>query len=187
VGMLMVRIEDPYSFPTSTSGTPPPAKHPIDLDEENTEIEMLPPGIGATFFSIGATPSPTATTSPLNYRLNSVIAFDGQGRIQQLFFTTRPEANDKVRFPGQKTRLINQYGPRVGTVIDKLADSVPSGGGDYTGYSMLLFDNSKFSVLTPDSAEPELNVSPEQKEWLDKNAVALIVSRYNGTIVRGNE
>jgi type II secretory pathway pseudopilin PulG len=156
VAMAMVR-EGPIP-----GGTNPAV--PLEIDEDSTEAEFFPPGVGVAFYS----PNVAGTlTNGLNPRVNGVVMFDGLGRLQ----TTR-----SAHFP-PGALLSEAYATRAGGGLTSLAE--------WSSTAMMLYDKANFGAL-PASATPDQTFSPEQVTWLNQNATVLVVSRYNGTLARGD-
>jgi prepilin-type N-terminal cleavage/methylation domain-containing protein len=196
-GMLLVKLDEPVG------GSPPPAgsipnAYVLELDEQDEEIQPLPTGVGAAFVvganATGATVTANATAT--TYRPYGLVAFDGVGRIVTVGnYTT--EAGDTTRYPGDATRgqaagttnLKFFYGNNIypasadmSKPIGKaVSGSVPP---EYSHAALLLFDKHVFAEVQPVGAEWR-QLSTEQSKWLDQNGTALVVNRYNGTIIRG--
>jgi hypothetical protein len=193
-GMLLVKLDEP----TGTSLTPP---YVLELDDLDEEIQFLPQGVGAAFV-LGANPTSTSATSAnstgTTYRPYGLVAFDGVGRIVTLGnYTT--EGNNPSRYPGDATRgqpagttnLKFNYGKNIypaGTDVggrhigEAVTGSVPQ---EYSHAAVLLFDKQVFADVQPDPSGDWRKLSAQQSLWLDQNGTAMVVNRYNGTIIRG--
>jgi len=132
----------------------------LALDEQNQEADYLPVGIGAAFVLPGA-----AT----NYRPYGLIMFDGLGRIDSITYRLSPNTDLGTRYQD------NLNGGAL-KVTSNLKDE-PSEA------AMVLFDRR----LLAEQGAPASDVaySQQQTTWLDNNALALVVNRYNGTLLRG--
>jgi Tfp pilus assembly protein FimT len=198
MAMLLVRIDDPDVVV--------PMANVLELDDNDEELQLLPQGVGAAFV-LGANPnggSPTSGQTQTTYRPYGLIVFDGQGRIMTLAnYTT--EATDPNRYPanpttgkpaGQMTNLMfkfQQYiypqgaskGQRIGQPVP---GSVPQ---EFSHASLLLFDKDVYNEQfpPPDPATQDWRKmstgNNSQSSWLDQNATAVVVNRYNGTLIKG--
>jgi hypothetical protein len=202
-GMLLVKIDEPPA-----AGFPPPPgfvpnAYVLELDERDEEIQFLPTGVGAAFI-LGANPT-SATAANANatqttYRPYGLVVFDGVGRIATLGnYTT--EGGDTSRYPADNTlsppkaagmtNLKYYYGVNIypngsdtnGKHIgEAVSGSVPQ---EYSHAALLLFDKHVYAEIQPDPSLDWRKLSPQQSQWLDQNGTALVVNRYNGTIIRG--
>jgi prepilin-type N-terminal cleavage/methylation domain-containing protein len=207
-GMLLVKLDEPVPPPAPPA--PPPAgylpnTYVLELDEQDEEIQFLPQGVGAAFV-LGANPT-SATAANANatgttYRPYGLVVFDGVGRIATVGnFTT--EANDASRYPDDKsgtsgnpkpagpTNLKWNYGKNIYPAgadaanqhIGKaVAGSVPQ---EYSHAGLILFDKQVYAEVQPDPSGDWRKLSTQQSQWLDQNGTALVVNRYNGTIIAG--
>lgn len=194
-GMLLVKLDDPVA-----AGTPGAVAgaYVLELDEQDEEIQFLPTGVGAAFI-LGANPtSATAANANVNattYRPYGLVVFDGVGRIVTVGnYTT--EAGDTIRYPANATtgkaagmpNLKFFYGVNIypnGTtqyIGQAVSGSVPQ---EYSHAALLLFDKHVYAEIPPDTGGDWRKLSAQQSLWLDQNGTALVVNRYNGTIVRG--
>jgi prepilin-type N-terminal cleavage/methylation domain-containing protein len=174
-GMLLVRIDDPVALPN-------PNANVLELDDNDEEIQLLPNGIGAAFM-LGAAPTTSggakANTNNTTYRPYGLIAFDGLGRIVTLAgYTT--VAND-ARYPGGATKLVQKYGQYLGA--GATVGSSPSKPPEVSQAGLLLYDKTVLADL-PAAADPQ-DFSSQQVTWLDQNGTAVVVNRYNGTLIKG--
>jgi prepilin-type N-terminal cleavage/methylation domain-containing protein len=166
-GMLLVKVLD---------GTP----NTLELDDENVEIEYLPNGIGvAGLLGSVTTVSGTPTT---DFRPNALIVFDGVGRIEtldQYKINPAPPAaatsilGDKYR-KDFKDNVWNEMGTRVAQP-------------EASQTAFVLYDRRGLADQAENLTTNQIGVrfSPEQSKWLDQDAVAIVVNRYNGTLIRG--
>jgi hypothetical protein len=188
VGMLMVKVLEPntvpnVAFPTFSSA----AKYPVALDEENTDLELMPPGVGSVLCSAD---DMTGGSGIVRYSRVGLITFDGVGRMQQLICTLTPDDGDtrfeRTDLAKKHTRLYNQFQDRIGPSV--LSGLATDAGGYPTGYAFLLFDATVFKGLAqPGDPDPDIRVSGVERDWLNQNSVGLVVNRYNGTLIRGND
>jgi prepilin-type N-terminal cleavage/methylation domain-containing protein len=186
-GMLLVKIDEPVSAPNSAANV-------LELDENDEEIQYLPQGVGAAFV-LGAQPAAngnaTANATGTTYRPYGLIVFDGMGRIVTLgSYTT--EANDPVRYPADAAA-----GKPVGTnlMFHYLQNIYPQGAlkigaqpppvaiQEFSHNGLLLFDKHVLAEVQP--VGDGLTFSAQQSQWLDQNGVAVVVNRYNGTLIKG--
>jgi prepilin-type N-terminal cleavage/methylation domain-containing protein len=159
--MLMVRFLDGTAI--------------LEVDEESSELEYLPTGIGVASILPG--------TPDTAFRPCALIVFDGVGRI---------EAGDdyqlKVTPPTPTTLLVQQFGTNVGAgspgadVVNKLGQSPATAATSEPAFA--LYDRRGLADQKV-STDPGVNFSPEQITWLDQNSVAIVINRYNGTLIRG--
>jgi prepilin-type N-terminal cleavage/methylation domain-containing protein len=160
-GMLLVRL-----LPTPDAVT-------LELDDDQVEAEYLPNGIGAAFLL-------PSITGP-DYHPCGLIVFDGIGRIE-----TVPKYMLKSGIPGG-TYLEQQYTKNIGAagsshdVMGKLGISAV----EMSQAAFVLYDRRGISDQPPAPTDPAINFGPEQRDWLDRNAVAVVMNRYNGTLIRG--
>jgi prepilin-type N-terminal cleavage/methylation domain-containing protein len=158
--MLMVKVLD------GTPGT-------LELDEENQELEYLPVGVGAAFV---APDNNSAAATSLTYHPYGLVVFDGLGRTDTILY--------KLAFNPQ-TALLQQYGTNIdGNLIPSVSSTLGTGAkGEQSEIAMVLYDRR----LLADQGAPASSVqfSTLQTTWLDSNALALVVNRYNGTLLRG--
>lgn len=183
MGMLLVKVVEPNTDTDS---------YTVDLDEENTDLELLPPGVGAVLCG----PAATAGKPKLAYRRVGLIAFDAVGRLQQVFYKFRPTDPNDERFE-KPTRLLAQYGDGDATKpVNRIGTDPLNYAPLPSGCAFLLYDAAPFANLDADPNHPEVDVSDvdtnppvarPQRPWLDQNSTALVVNRYNGTLIRGNE
>jgi prepilin-type N-terminal cleavage/methylation domain-containing protein len=156
-GMLLVKMLD---------GNP----NLLELDDENVEVEYLPTGIGL------ASLLPSGTTT--DFRPNCLIVFDGIGRIDSLpSYRIQPP-------PGSKTSLGDKF---VKNFKDKVWNFLGVTQIEPTQAAFVIYDRRGLADQ-PENATPDLvgvRFSTEQATWLDQNAVAIVMNRYNGTLIRG--
>jgi prepilin-type N-terminal cleavage/methylation domain-containing protein len=200
-GMLLVRIDDPVG--TAAFGSPAKGikdANILELDEQDEEIQYLPTGVGAAFI-LGASPaSSSAGPKGTTYRPYGLIAFDGAGRIVSLGnYTT--EVNDPDRYPKNDTtskpagvtNLKYHYGKNIypTSPVDADASKLHIGLAsaavpvENSQAALLLFDKTVYAEVQADPSNDWRKLSTQQAEWLDQNGTALVVNRYNGTIIRG--
>jgi prepilin-type N-terminal cleavage/methylation domain-containing protein len=155
-GMLVVKVLD--TTPSSL----------VELDDDNEEVEYLPNGIGVA----GLLPAAAAT----DFRPNALVVFDGIGRIETLnSYAINPAPGTSILkdkfFKNFKSNAFNTMG---------IAQTEPSQA------AFVLYDRRGIGDITPNStATVDVRFSPEQLTWLDQNATAIVVNRYNGTLIRG--
>jgi prepilin-type N-terminal cleavage/methylation domain-containing protein len=195
MAMLLVRIDEPGGGVVANANV-------LELDDNDEEMQLLPQGVGAAF-ALGANPGSLGSTqTQTTYRPYGLIAFDGMGRIMTLEnFTT--EANDAARYPADPTtgkpagptKLKFKFGAYIypanavsgGPFIGRpVSGSVPQ---EFSHASVLLFDKDVFNEqFPPDPAADWRKLSTganSQSSWLDQNATAVVVNRYNGTLMKG--
>ncbi|MDB5323879.1 MAG: hypothetical protein JWN40_5510 [Phycisphaerales bacterium] len=173
--MLMVKILD---------GNP----SVLEMDDDNPEPEYLPQGIAAAF----VLPPTTSDVNTTDYHPYGLVVFDGLGRIENL-----PAYKLSVAPASGKTNLVAQFGDNLD-------------GGNSKVSPVVLPSKAVVSALglNPDPKKPEpseaafvlydrrgladqgapvsdVEFAKPQKDWLDKNALAIVVNRYNGTLIRG--
>jgi hypothetical protein len=195
MAMLLVRIDDP--------DTVVPNANVLELDDNDEEMQLLPQGIGAAFM-LGATPTGTgvgaaANTANTTYRPYGLIAFDGLGRIVTLQnYTT--EGTDPARYPKGMTNLMDKFrqyiypstagsNQRVGQPVA----ATPAIPREVSHASLLLFDKDAFNEQFPPDPAADWrkfptnpsNPSTTPTSWLDQNGTAVVVNRYNGTLIKG--
>jgi prepilin-type N-terminal cleavage/methylation domain-containing protein len=155
-GMLLVKVLD---------GTP----NLLDLDDENVEIEYLPNGIGVA----GLLPNSTTT----DFRPNGLIVFDGVGRIETVDkYMINPSPATSILGDKYFKNFKNTVWTGLGTPAQPEASQT----------AFVLYDRRGLADQNPtNTAAPDVRFSPEQSTWLDQNAVAIVVNRYNGTLIRG--
>ena len=200
-GMLLVKIDEPPAAPFPPPPGFVPGAYVLELDERDEEIQFLPTGVGAAVV-LGANPT-SATAANANatqttYRPYGVVVFDGVGRIATLGnYTT--EAGDPSRYPADATAGkgagmtylkyyygVNIYPPGADTNGKHIGEAVPgSVAQEYSHAALLLFDKHVYAEIQPDPSGDWRKLSPQQSQWLDQNGTALVVNRYNGTIIRG--
>jgi prepilin-type N-terminal cleavage/methylation domain-containing protein len=162
-GMLLVKVLD---------GTP----NLLELDDENVEIEYLPNGIGVA----GLLPNSTNT----DFRPNGLIVFDGVGRIEtldQYMIKSLPPTKSDLR-----DKYYSDKGPKnfKDNVWNGLGTSLTLPEASQTAF--VLYDRRGPADQNPtNTTAPDVRFSSEQSLWLDQNAVAIVVNRYNGTLIRG--
>jgi hypothetical protein len=141
----------------------------LDLDDETEEIEYLPSGIAVA----GLLPSNSAT----DFRPNCLIVFDGIGRIETVdrYRISPPSGTTTL-----STKFMNSFKPNVWT---NLGGNPP----EPSQAAFVLYDRRGIADQ-PENASPNLidvQFSSQQATWLDQNATAIVVNRYNGTLIRG--
>lgn len=177
-GMLLVKVDEPV-------GTSP--AYVLELDENDEELQLLPQGVGAAF--IVGVPTASGGNTNTTYRPYGLVVFDGIGRIITLGgYTT--QGTDAARYPvnattgkpAGPTNLFYNYSKNL------YADSSKQIGGtgqpvEFSHNALLLFDKQVLAEV-PGTGDTR-DFSPQQISWLDQNGTALVVNRYNGTIIRG--
>jgi prepilin-type N-terminal cleavage/methylation domain-containing protein len=138
----------------------------LELDDENVEIEYLPNGIGVA----GLLPSSTTT----EFRPSGLIVFDGVGRIETL------DAYKINPSPGASILGDKYFKNFKNTVWTGLSPT--STQPEASQAAFVLYDRRG---LADQTLGTDVRFSPEQLTWLDQNAVAIVVNRYNGTLIRG--
>jgi hypothetical protein len=197
--MLLVKLDEQGPVPLIPPPTYIPGAYILELDEQDEEIQFLPTGVGAAFV-LGANPTTggvNANATGTTYRPYGLVAFDGVGRIITVGnYTT--EGSDAIRYPADATtgkpagmtKLKFNYAKNIYTALAEslgqyvgkaVPNSVPQ---EYSHAALLLFDKHVFAEVQPVGAEWRL-LSTQQSQWLDQNGTALVVNRYNGTIIRG--
>jgi prepilin-type N-terminal cleavage/methylation domain-containing protein len=177
--MLLVKIDDPVT-------TPNPAAFVLELDEQDQEMQLLPQGVGAAFVlgaQPGAAETGTANATATTYRPYGLIAFDGVGRIMTIpSYTT--QGFDAIRYVknGGKTQLLTDFTDNIGPAV-VLGTTKKPAPQEFSHAGVLLYDKHVFAEV-PTSGDP-LVFSTQQGTWLDQNGTALVVNRYNGTIIKG--
>jgi prepilin-type N-terminal cleavage/methylation domain-containing protein len=203
-GMLLVKLDEPIAAPAPgvpIAGDVVQGAYILELDEQDEEIQFLPQGVGAAFV-LGA--NPTGSTAQQNtggttYRPYGLVAFDGVGRIVTVGkYTT--EGADSIRYPAdattgkpdKMTKLKFNYGKNIypagmDTNGKHIGEAVSgSVTQEYSHAGVLLFDKNVYAEVPPDTSGSEWRrLSTDQSKWLDQNGTALVVNRYNGTIIRG--
>jgi prepilin-type N-terminal cleavage/methylation domain-containing protein len=154
--MLMVRVIDGV-------GT-------LALDEQNQEAEYLPVGIGAASIWPRGGGNSSGGGSQDRYRPFGLVMFDGLGRTDTIHY--RLATNTDL---GTQYKLnLDGSGLNVFTGIGT--------GKEQSEVAMVLFDRRLLAEQgAPASA---YQYSTAQQDWLDNNALALVVNRYNGTLLR---
>jgi prepilin-type N-terminal cleavage/methylation domain-containing protein len=140
------------------------AVNTLDLDDDNVEMELLPTGIGMAFALPG---SPRTDYHPVG-----LILFDGVGRIQTSTYQVKPAT---------KTNLVDQYGPNLGDDLIKNLGVSPK--QEFSEAAFVLYDQRKFADQGPILAS---GFTTQQQDWLDQDATAIVMNRYNGTLIRGD-
>jgi prepilin-type N-terminal cleavage/methylation domain-containing protein len=168
--MVMVKLFD---------GTP----NLLDIDDENQEPEYLPVGIGAAF----VLPPTAADPNTTDYHPYGLVVFDGLGRIENI--------------PGYKlnaapaTNLVAQFRDNIEGGNSKVTPVITPGKSvigtlgttaskpEASEVAFVLYERAPFA----DQGAPlsDVEFAKPQKDWLDKNATAIVVNRYNGTLIRG--
>jgi prepilin-type N-terminal cleavage/methylation domain-containing protein len=155
--MVMVRVFD-------GNGT-------LVLDEQNQELEYLPVGIGAAFVLPGSGKNSSNATAA-TYHPYGLVMFDGLGRIDAIQYRLAP-----------KTDLTTQYGANLDGSGLRVTSNLGTAADEQSEVAMVLFDRR---LLADQGASPNAyQYSAAQTTWLDNNALALVVNRYNGTLLRG--
>jgi prepilin-type N-terminal cleavage/methylation domain-containing protein len=136
----------------------------LDLDDDNVEVEYLPSGLAVA----GLLPNNTTT----DFRPNALIVFDGVGRIETLNgYVIKPPSGTTTL----QDKYLTNFKANVFTDLGN-AQREPS------QTAIVVYDRRGFADLPPNT---NVIFSTQQAEWLDQNATALVVSRYNGTLIRG--
>ena len=156
--MLMVQVLDT-------------ASNVLELDGVDEEIEYLPNGIGLA----GLIPNSTTTT---DFRPTCLLLFDGVGRIETL-------DHYQIRPPGSVTTFLStKY--KINFNADVWQNLGYSPVAEASQAAFVLYDRTDFAQQTPNTTSTAgSRMSPEQLSWLDQNAVAIVMKRYNGTLIRG--
>ena len=179
--MVMVKIFD-TGIPISPSN--PTNFQGLEIDDDNQEPEYLPVGIAAAF----VLPPTPAVPNQTDYHPYGLVVFDGLGRIENL-------PAYRLAIPSGKTFLVAQFGDNIDGGNSKVSPVIPSSKSvvnslgttgakpEASEVAFVLYDRANFADQgTPVS---DVEFGTQQKDWLDKNAVALVVNRYNGTLIRG--
>jgi prepilin-type N-terminal cleavage/methylation domain-containing protein len=166
-GMLLVKILD---------STP----NVLELDTPDIEPEYLPPGVGAAFLL--PPPKTGAGSGTTDFRPTGLIVFDGLGRVETLTSYspdyTAPKPPQPVLPP---TALYQQYQNNIGPAMQ--VGATP-GAPEQSQVAFVLYDRRPFAELGA-PATPGIAFTQPQKDWLDQNATAIVINRYNGTLIRG--
>ena len=141
----------------------------LELDQANQELEYLPVGIGAAFVA----PENSGNAPPkLTYHPFGLVLFDGLGRIDTTVYRLGP-----------KTDLGTQYGSNLDGSGLRVTSTLGTKPVEQSEAAMVLFDRRLLAEQGPSPSGVEY--SQTQKTWLENNALALVVNRYNGTLFRG--
>lgn len=108
-----------------------------------------------------------AAISYLNTQQAGLILFDGYGRIEYL--------------PAYVIGPVMKAAPDLVSKLGTLA----SAASTPTAVAVLLFDRQAFSSAGLTGSGLALTFSTAEQDWVEQNAVALVVNRYNGTLIRG--
>ncbi|HEY7115675.1 MAG TPA: prepilin-type N-terminal cleavage/methylation domain-containing protein [Tepidisphaeraceae bacterium] len=199
--MLLVKVDEPVSGPNSVANV-------IELDDPEEDMQLLPTGVGTAFvlgvnvtgydvnaktnYNLGVTKSDQVKAT--TYRNYGLIVFDGSGRIVSVgSYTTDVDSgkNDvKQRYPpNAKTQLIDRFNNSLYLPTQQHIGVASNGPQECSQAGLLLYDKPTFANLPP-VTDSSGNVDPRvfstaQSAWLDQNGVAVVVNRYNGTLVRG--
>jgi type II secretory pathway pseudopilin PulG len=168
VSMVIVKVFDAQISATNTN-----TKTYIEVDPDADEPQPLPAGVGIGFIVGFDTSINPATNAPYNrpfYKKTGLIVFDGYGRIEPLAAYTVDNA------VGHSLVLYDQY--LKFTAGSQLPVDQPA------QYGLLLYEKQAFAAADPTGSD-DLNYGAAQADWLNQNALALIVNRYNGTLFRG--
>ena len=161
-GMLLVKILD----------TTP---NVLELDTPDIEPEYLPTGVGAAFLLPPLPTSPNTT----DFRPTGLIVFDGLGRIETLTSYT-PQFGAPKPTPPPRTSLDQQYSTIIGPAIN-----VGASAPEQSQVAFVLYDRRPFAEQDTTGSTQGISFGPKQKDWLDQNATAVVINRYNGTLIRG--
>jgi len=161
-GMLLVKVLD-----TSPSLL-------VELDDDNEEIEYLPNGIGVA--GLPGTTTIVAGSPTTDFRPNSLIVFDGIGRIETVnSYALNPAPGRSIL----ADKFLKNFKPNAFLTLG-IAQAEPS------QTAFVLYDRRGIGDITPNvTTTMDVRFSPEQATWLDQNATAIVVNRYNGTLIRG--
>jgi prepilin-type N-terminal cleavage/methylation domain-containing protein len=178
VAMVMVRIIDK---PISVSSSEP-LSYPLELDEVNADAEYLQTGVGVAFHrptinAQGGRVDPTGGTdiNKLLGRPNGLVMFDGHGRLKSVngqVFWAKP---NQLSNGALNTELYKAFFDRW--------DGQATDATEWSSETIMLYDRKALASLPP--ATSPLEFSTDQTTWLNQNANLLLVSRYNGTIIKG--
>jgi prepilin-type N-terminal cleavage/methylation domain-containing protein len=166
-GMLMVRVLNTGSL------LPPPAiPDTLELDQDNVEVEYLPKGVG-----LAAMLPTTVVAAGTDFRPCGLVVFDGLGRVEAIpNYAVKPPVPPSP--PTFVTDLIQQYTPNLGP-----ATTVPNLGISHA--ALALYERRGFGSVDTAGSVPASAFNAAQVAWLDQNALAVALNRYNGTLIRG--
>jgi type II secretory pathway pseudopilin PulG len=151
-----------------------------------------------------ATPPPTPERA---VRFGGVILFDGYGRVINRFYAFllarqivggRPTDLEPTAM-GELLGYEPASVPPVRYVpVQKLGGAAPlNGQPPQSLFGFILYDAEPFRTLEYSEGDPQFDDGDSQRigtysgkeireeTWLDKNAVPILINRYNGTLVRG--
>ena len=147
----------------------------LEIDDDNQEPEYLPQGIAAAF----VLPPTAADTTTTDYHPYGLIVFDGLGRIDNL-------AAYKLAVT-PTTYLVAQFGKNLDgggkNVIGALGLNPDPKKPEPSEAAFVIYDRRGLADQGAPASDVEF--AKPQKDWLDKNAVAIVMNRYNGTLIRG--
>jgi hypothetical protein len=144
----------------------------LRLDQQGQEPEYLPSGIGAAFVWPGGAGDSKGKVAR-SYHPYGLVMFDGQGRAETVSYrlssTTDLGTQYKNNLDGSGLKVFTGLG----------------GGSEYSEVAVVLFDRRLLAEQDKGSSPNGYEYSTAQQDWLDNNALALVVNRYNGTLLRG--
>lgn len=169
-----------------------------------SDFVTLPVGVGIALIdnclyqsSAGSPPLPPLPANRFDdaYLAVGVVLFDGGGRAVQRRFSL-PGAGvigrrlglliNPIQLPGRDTFNIDDEltrGAQPG--VNGMSDPRLSGLG-VALYDLFAFQGRGFDNLDPQYLNQDYRGGPERAEeqWIDENAVQLLVNRFNGTLIR---
>jgi prepilin-type N-terminal cleavage/methylation domain-containing protein len=157
----------------------------LELDDDNQEPEYLRVGIAAAFVLPPAPADPSRT----DYHPYGLVVFDGLGRIENIpaYKLTAAPSPGKTNLVAQFADNIEGGNSKVSPVIPpskpSLIASLGTSKPEASEVAFVLYDRANFADQGPPVSDVEFGKG--QKDWLDKNATAIVVNRYNGTLIRG--
>ena len=152
--------------------------------------------VGYNLMPAGGPPPQTAT------RFGGVILFDGTGRLINKtygFHLGMPDPTNPTRII--PTRIAELMGFPSGSAVPRhfVPQQIIPGSAALNNtpplslFGFVLYDGEMFKSVGFNPDDPQFNnavgsYNPEElkeEDWIDRNALPVLVNRYNGTLVRG--
>lgn len=206
VNVTLVRVVDPATAPAPIYDV----DFYLDLVPDGDTIP-LPMGIGVQVVDdpsdiasgtandrfIGYNTVHSAAPPAARIQYGGVILFDSRGQLLSRSYAFKCRSNSLAQpyFTQMGMLLLQPTEAEMATLTNAI-DIVPSKTGNLgtqrSAVGVIVFDNELFRAIDDNSpTDPQISggayVGAEQNEetWLDQNGSALLINRYNGTLIKG--
>jgi len=184
----------------NTNNRPPNATWWGTLDESELdtmiglEFQYLPAGVGAqTINDPDPVPTAGAPTPRDRYLRNGLILFGGDGALlARKYVIVRPPVTDTDRTHLYYMMGFDQRAQPPAAALNFQSVGTNANFPLYSQLGVVLYDEENFRTAGGSQSDPtndNVNYSTTgeagEEQWIDNNALSLMINRYNGTLVRG--